>query len=262
VDNPNAGKQILTYLDVIFITADISISYDFQPQVSPAALLFGGIMKLTDLIYEDVRLIWDGYLTHPFVQGIGDGSLSMERFRFFMLQDYLYLYDYAKVFAIGVVKAQTPDLMRLFSQLVYDTLNGEMTIHQNYMARLGITDEEVAAARPSLVNTSYTHYMLEIGHNEGILELLVSILSCSWSYQMIGEALNRIPGASEHPFYGEWIQGYTSEGYVADNQKIIDLVNALGASCTEDEVAHLKEIFRNCSRYESLFWDMSYRMEM
>lgn len=50
-------------------------------------------MKLTEILYEDVKEIWDGYLKHPFVSGIGDGSLSLERFRFYMLQDYLYLYD-------------------------------------------------------------------------------------------------------------------------------------------------------------------------
>ncbi len=219
-------------------------------------------MKLTDLLYEDVKSIWDGYLTHPFVTGIGDGSLDIDRFRFYMLQDYLYLYDYAKVFAIGVVKSQNHHMMRHFAGLVHGTLNGEMAIHQKYMARLGITEEDVAAARPSLVNTSYTHYMLEIGHNEGVLELLIAILSCSWSYQMIGEALNRIPGASEHPFYGEWIQGYTSDAYVADNQTILDMVNELGADCSNAQIDHLKTIFRNCSRYEAMFWDMAYNKEM
>lgn len=219
-------------------------------------------MKLTDLLYEDVKSIWEGYLTHPFVKGIGDGTLSIDRFRFFMLQDYLYLYDYAKVFALGVVKAQDHDLMRHFSELVFETLNGEMTIHHQYMERLGITKEDVAAVKPSLTNLSYTHYMQAIGQNEGILELLVSILACSWSYQQIGAALNTIPGASEHPFYGEWIRGYASEDYVASNQKILDLVNEVGAHCTDSEISHLKDIFRNCSRYEAQFWDMAWNMSM
>ena len=94
-------------------------------------------MKLTEILYEDVKDIWDGYLKHPFVSGIGDGSLSIERFRFYMLQDYLYLYDYARVYALGIVKSREPEMMQFFSQLVNDTLNGEMDIHRGYMARLG-----------------------------------------------------------------------------------------------------------------------------
>jgi len=64
------------------------------------------------------------------------------------------------------VKSREPEMMQFFSQLVNDTLNGEMDIHRGYMARLGITPEEVANVKPSIMNTSYTHYMLEVGHNE------------------------------------------------------------------------------------------------
>ncbi|MFQ9389570.1 MAG: hypothetical protein ACLR1V_12925 [Coprococcus sp.] len=58
-------------------------------------------MKLTEILYEDVKEIWDGYLKHPFVSGIGDGSLSLERFRFYMLQDYLYLYGLCQSLCSG-----------------------------------------------------------------------------------------------------------------------------------------------------------------
>ena len=50
-------------------------------------------MKLTEILYEDVKEIWDGYLKHPFVSGIGDGSVFLERVRYYMLPDYLSLYD-------------------------------------------------------------------------------------------------------------------------------------------------------------------------
>ena len=68
----------------------------------------------------------------------------MERFRFYMIQDYRYLLQYAKVFALGIVKAEEEELQRLFAGMVHDTLDGEMKVHKAYMARLGITEEEVA----------------------------------------------------------------------------------------------------------------------
>ena len=86
-------------------------------------------MTLTEELYESAKDIWAGYHEHPFVNGIGDGSLPIEKFRFYMLQDYLYLYDYAKVFALGVVKAKEPSMIRRFSAFVEDTLGGEMDIH-------------------------------------------------------------------------------------------------------------------------------------
>lgn len=218
-------------------------------------------MKLSEQLYSSVKELWDGYYCHPFVAGIGDGTLPMEKFRFYMLQDYLYLYDYAKVFALGVVKARDHSLMRFFSEQVNATLHGEMNIHHTYMERLGITEDEVSHAQMSLANKSYTKYMLEVGYSEGVLELLVSILSCAWSYQKIGEVLSKIPGAMEHEFYGEWIQGYASTDYQKATQEILDMVDQLGAEASTQTVEHLIEIFISCSRYEMMFWDMSYNME-
>lgn len=204
--------------------------------------------------------VWEKCLHHPFVTGIGDGTLDVEKFRYFMLQDYLYLFDYARVFAVGVVKARDPELMRTFSRNVDAILNGEMNIHRAYMKRLGITEEQVFAVKPALDNLSYTNYMLSVAHTGGPMEIVASILACSWSYAEIGQALAQIPGAADHPFYGEWIQGYASEDYAATNQALMELMDELAAGATEAQMAHLTDIFVNCSRYELGFWDMAWEL--
>ncbi len=219
-------------------------------------------MKLSSLLYDEVKDIWDGYRNHPFVREIGEGTLPLDKFRYFMVQDYLYLLDYAKVFALGVVKAKDETLMRRFADLVYGTLNGEMKLHKSYMKRLGITDEEIRTAKPSLSNTSYTNYMLWVGNNEGILELLVSILACSWSYKKIGDFLAENPESLGHEFYGEWVESYSSEEYAQGNEEILSLVDTLGRNISEKQLENLKTIFINCSQYEAMFWDMAYRKEM
>lgn len=204
--------------------------------------------------------IWEECLRHPFVTGIGDGTLDVEKFQYFMLQDYLYLFDYARVFALGVVKARDPALMRTFAKNVDAILGGEMNIHRAYMERLGITEEQVFAVKPALDNTSYTHYMLAVAESGSPLEIVASILACSWSYAEIGQELAKIPGASEHPFYGEWVRGYASEDYAATNQALMDLMDELAEGITEAQFDRLAEIFVNCSRYELGFWDMAWEM--
>lgn len=211
-------------------------------------------------LHDAAAPVWDACLKHPFVIGIGDGTLEVEKFRHFMLQDYLYLFDYARVFALGVVKARDPELMRTFAANVDAILNGEMKIHRAYMKRLGITEEQVFAVTPALDNLSYTNYMLSIANSGGPVEIVAAILACSWSYAEIGQTLAAIPGASEHPFYGEWIQGYASEEYSATNQALIELMDSLAANATEEQIAYLTEIFVNCSRYELGFWNMAWGM--
>ena len=204
--------------------------------------------------------IWEDCLKHPFVTGIGDGTLAVEKFQHFMLQDYLYLFDYARVFALGVVKARDPELMRTFAANIDAILGSEMKIHKAYMKRLGISEEQVFAVKPALDNLSYTNYMLSIASSGTPVEIVAAILACSWSYAEIGQALAAVPGAVEHPFYGEWIQGYASDDYAATNQALIELMDSLAANATEEQIAYLTEIFVNCSRYELGFWDMSWGM--
>lgn len=212
-------------------------------------------------LHDAAAPVWEACLRHPFVTGIGDGTLDMEKFRYFMLQDYLYLFDYARVFALGVVKARDPELMRVFAANVDAILGGEMKIHRAYMKRLDITEEQVFSVKPALANLSYTNYMLSVAHTGTPMEIVASILACSWSYAEIGQTLAAIPGAAEHPFYGEWIRGYASEEYTATNQALIELMDTLAADATEVQLAYLTDVFVNCSRYELGFWDMAWEVQ-
>lgn len=212
-------------------------------------------------LHDAAAPVWEACLRHSFVTGIGDGTLDMEKFRYFMLQDYLYLFDYARVFALGVVKARDPELMRVFAANVDAILGGEMKIHRAYMKRLDITEEQVFSIKPALANLSYTNYMLSVAQTGGPMEIVASILACSWSYAEIGQALAAIPGAAEHPFYGEWIRGYASEEYAATNQALIELMDSLAADAGEEQLAYLTDVFVNCSRYELGFWDMAWDVQ-
>ena len=218
-------------------------------------------MTVTQRLYEAAKPIWQACHDHPFVKGIGDGTLDREKFQYFLLQDYLYLFDYAKVFAWGVVKARDPELMRFFSANVDAILGGEMKTHRAYMARLGITEEQVFQVKPALPNLSYTSYMLSAAAAGGPAEIVASILACSWSYAEIGARLAQIPGAADHPFYGEWVRGYSSQEYQDTNDALVTRMDALAEGCTEAEYRRREEIFGNCSRYELGFWEMAWTLE-
>ena len=217
-------------------------------------------MQFTDKLFESSKDIWAGYLQQPFVKELGEGTLDLEKFRYYMIQDYRYLLQYAKVFALGVVKSRDEALMRRFAKMVNDTLDGEMKIHKAYMARLGITEEEVMNTPSHFINSAYTSYMLDEAFRGGVLEVITAVLSCAWSYQYIAAHLNEIPGAAAHPTFGEWVQGYTSEEYCNGTQDIIDVVNELGDHLSTEDEAHIIEIFVNCSIHEKHFWDMAYNM--
>ncbi|MEY8000640.1 thiaminase II [Clostridium sp. Mt-5] len=219
-------------------------------------------MKTSIKLYDSVKDIWDSYYQHPFIKGIADGSLEIDKFKFYMIQDYIYLLDYVKIYALGVVKSNEESTMRGFSKMVDNILNGEMNIHRTYMKRLGIGKKDIENTRASIENISYTNYMLSVSQMGDLMDLTTSLLACMWSYYLIGKKLSKIDGAAQHEFYGQWINGYASEDYERETEWIIDLLDHLTEDISEKKFKKLKEIFINTSEYERMFWNMAYKKGM
>lgn len=217
-------------------------------------------MGTTQQLLDYAAEVWTAYNEHPFVLGIQNGTLEREKFRFYMIQDYLYLGDYAKIFALGVAKATSLSNAMLFSRYI-SVMNGELNVHSNYMARLGITQEDIDSAKRSLDSLSYTSYMLRVAYEETEVEIVAAILACAYSYEVIAKKMvENNPAAVDDEFYGSWISGYVSEEYSEENRVLIELLDDMTKSYTPAQIEHLKEVFLACSRYEMAFWDLSWNM--
>lgn len=129
--------------------------------------------------------IWAGYHEKPFVQGLRDGTLDVEKFRRYIIQDYWYLMDYTKVFAVGVAKSKSVEVMKLFAKYIQAILDGEVNVHNGYMGMFGITQEELDRTPIAQDNRSYTSYMLSVAYKGGEAEVLTAIFSCAYSYEVI-----------------------------------------------------------------------------
>ncbi|MBE1442190.1 thiaminase II [Paenibacillus sp. OAS669] len=219
-------------------------------------------MKFSEYLLEKLQPVWRSNHDHPFVQEMGKGTLELEKFRFYMIQDYIYLIDYAKLFALGAVKATDLTTMGTFAALLHSTMNEEMALHRAYAAKFGISEEELEQAQPSPITLAYTHYMLHAAQNGSLAELVSALLPCMWSYWEIGKELAQIPGSTEHEWYGEWIRMYSSEEFGTLAMWCIDLLDQLAEGKPQRELNRLEEIFATTTRFEYLFWDMAYRKEM
>lgn len=218
-------------------------------------------MKFSERLYEKLQPIWRQNHNHPFVQGMGDGTLEKEKFRFYMIQDYLYLIDYAKLFAIGAMKATDLQTMGKFAALLDSTLNEEMSLHREYAKKFEISEKELEKAQPSPTTLAYTHYMLHVGQSGTLAELVAALLPCMWSYWEIGKELSEKPGANNE-FYREWIEMYSSEEFGELATWCINLFDSLTEDKSEVELEKLEEIFLNTTRFEHMFWDMAYNEAM
>ena len=217
--------------------------------------------KFTDRIYPRVKDIWQACLDHPFVRGLEDGSLDIEKFKHWVKQDYVYLIEYARLFAIGTSKSHDLETMNSFAKGLEGVLFMEMDLHRSYAKSFSISLDELESTEASAINTAYTSYMLNKSQAGGVENVAAALLACSWSYSFIGLELAKNPAALEDENYGEWIKMYSSDEFTELNDNAMDLMNKLTEGKPDRELDILEEIIVKTGYFEYMFWDMCYNKE-
>jgi thiaminase/transcriptional activator TenA len=217
-------------------------------------------MAFTDALFAAARPLWDAQLAHPFVRGIADGSLEEKRFERWVLQDYLYLEEFGRVFAWAAAKADRMESMSWFAAMVSLTLDTEMNLHRDYAARFGITPEELAAEEMWPTTRAYTDFLLRTAATGDLAELVAALLPCAWGYVYIGEQLAR-GRPPEDRRYADWIAQYSSAEFAAAAEWLKGEMNRLAEGLPEMRLTVLTELFVLSSRYEHRFWEMCWQGE-
>jgi len=204
--------------------------------------------------------IWEAQHEHPFVRGIGDGTLDVEKFGHWLRQDYLYLIDYARLFAAGVLKAPDLPTMNTMAEMVHAILHMEMDLHRSYVAEFGITTEDLERETKAPTCQGYTNFLLRTATTGDFAELLAALLPCIWGYAEVGARLEQ-RGMPDDERYARWIGMYASEEFAQLGEWCRDLVDRVASGMPDDARRRMEEAFVTSSRYELAFWEMAWSGE-
>ncbi len=142
--------------------------------------------RLSELLRQKVAGIWEAQHQHPFVRGIGDGTLGLERFQFWLRQDYVFLIEYARL--LGMAAARSPDLetMVCFARLLKETLETEMSLHRAYAAEFGLNCEDLEQESSAPTTRAYTDFLLRVATTGDFVELVAACcLACGASAKSV-----------------------------------------------------------------------------
>ncbi len=204
--------------------------------------------------------IWDAQLEHPFVRGLGDGTLEEERFKRWVRQDYLYLKDFARVFAWAAAKASRLDSMSWYASVLDLTLNTEMELHRKYAARFGIGAQELEEEPMWPTTRAYTDFLVRTAADGDMPRLLAALLPCAWGYHHVGTSL-AAQASPDDERYADWIALYSSDEFGDAARRLREELDREARGVPEEERAELQEIFLVSSRYEWMFWEMCWHGE-
>ena len=212
----------------------------------------GFFASLRDAAADD----WRRYVTHPFVQGLGDGSLPEAAFRHYLVQDYLFLIQFARAYGLAAYKADTLAEIRAASDGLKALVEVEMDLHRTYCADWGLDEAALEAAEADGANLAYTAYVLERGLAGDLLDLRVALAPCVIGYGEIGARLAADPATrTDGNPYASWIEMYAGFEYQAFMKAEVEALDALagrrGGSARFDSLA---ATFRTATRLEAAFW--------
>lgn len=199
---------------------------------------------------------WQGYTQHSFLARMAAGTLEKHLFQHYLRQDYLFLLEFARAYALLAYKADTLAGMRYALGGLTAILEQELSLHINYCREWGLSEAEVLATPPSVELIAYTRFVLDTGQRGDALDLLTALAPCIVGYAEIGAALNTNPATVKigNPYYS-WIEMYSGAEYQGVAARaVLELDRLAGARLTPARQSELESIFRTATRLEEQFW--------
>ncbi len=212
--------------------------------------------------FEDLKTSchheWQAYINHDFVRQLGDASLPADAFRHYLKQDYLFLIQFARAFALAAYKSPTLEDLKQAKAGLQAIVDVELGLHVSYCREWGISEEELARLPEARATLAYTRYVLDTGNRGDLLDLHVALAPCMVGYGEIANWLNSRPETrrgEQNPF-DAWIGMYESDDFQQAMQAEIDWLDAHLADVTPARFEQLTRIFSEATRLEIDFWEM------
>ena len=211
-----------------------------------------------DDLKKSCQAEWQAYIQHSFVQQLGNGSLAPEAFQHYLKQDYLFLIQFARAFALAAYKSPTLSDLRQAKEGLQAIVDVELDLHVSYCKEWGISEQELADLPEARATLAYTRYVLDTGNRGDLLDLHVALSPCMVGYGEIANWLNSRAETirGENNPYDAWIAMYESDEFQEAMRAEISWLNERLADVSPARFKELTRIFSDATRLEIDFWEM------
>jgi len=216
--------------------------------------------KFTVQLRKRSERVWRAVENHPFLRELHAGTLPMDRFIYFIKQDYVYLLDFAQVLCQGAAKSPDLETLSLFARHALGAVEVERGFHASFGRSLGLSREQLDCTPKGPVTRAYIDHLQSVARSASLGEIVAALLPCYWIYGEVGRRLYKTR-PSKPKIYRQWIEIYAAESFWQPVREQIRLMDTLAAQATSGERRLMSEHFLVSSRYEFMFWQQAYRME-
>jgi len=213
-------------------------------------------MNHNDLI-NDCMSEWQAYTRHDFVTQLSLGTLNEQAYLHYLKQDFLFLKQYARAYAMAIYKARTLTEMRMALPNVQALLTKEISHHIEYCQRWGLSEKEMEAEQEAFSTIAYTRYVLDTGMTGDLTDLYVALAPCALGYAEIGKnLLNDTSTIIKSNPYRSWIHLYSGDDVQSSARQSAQQldINLADIPLDSKRGIHLCKVFKTATRMEIAFW--------
>lgn len=217
-------------------------------------------MNLINEAINKSLLVWDKCANHPFIVELCDGTLDSEKIKKYMVEDSIYLREYAKCFSYGIINSKTlKDIKMFYSMMSYINEN-EGSTRLKYLKMFNLNDEMLNDYVPEDGCSDYYNFMIEMSKKDK-LSCMMATLPCMLSYKYIFEKMLKENKINKDSKYIDIINDYLSDYYSVVCDKWINYTNDLAKDINNLRKEELVDMFYKSSLYELGFWNMCYNVK-
>lgn len=216
-------------------------------------------MPFTDEMWREIAPLYAAILEQPFNRELAHGTLSRERFTFYMVQDAHYLAAFARALATTAAKAPTAEAQIKLAGSAKDAILVERALHEGFLREYGVTPAEFAATPPSPTCSGYADFLVATAYRQPFAVAVAALVPCFQIYHEVGKELHAAARA-DNP-YQRWIDTYKDEAFGESVREVLALTDAALAADGPAVRAGMREAYLKAVRYEWMFWDSAYRLE-
>ncbi len=213
-------------------------------------------MNWTDHAWQSIQPLFQEILEMPFIQELKDGTLPLEKFQFYMLQDAKYLEHYGRALAALGSKAPDNKMALDFFEFGKNALVVESALHEAYFEQFGLQAHQEITIEP--ICHHYIHFLKSTVAFDPIEVATAAILPCFWIYKQVGDHILETQNSSNNP-YKNWIDTYSGDEFAEGVKLAITYTDAMAENSTAEKRKLMLEAFKTASKLEFMFWDAAYK---
>src|SRR5512145_2474513 len=118
--------------------------------------------KFSAQLRRRAERIWRAIDGHSFLRELHAGTLPMNRFTYFILQDYVYLLDFAQVLCQAGAKSPNLETLQLFARHALAAVEVERDFHATFGKALGMSRTQLDAVIKGPVTQAYIDHLQSV----------------------------------------------------------------------------------------------------